>query len=173
MASIRKSNNKLASNSVNHNKILKIPNAHKTNCRKNRNIILLFLVVIIIILGIYIFYRVFDFFSVIEKKEYYANFGVSNYVGININNTALIFGTVLPGSSSFKKVILRNDYLEDVKVQIYSIGDIKPFITASENNFILKKNESKTIEFKVYTSKNTILGNYSGKAVIIIKRAWF
>ncbi len=136
--------------------------------------LIIFLIIIFLILnGFLIFYLINDFL-ILDKEEIYAEVIVSDKLGIAINDSCLIFGSVIPGgTSSTKKIILKNNYLENIKVKIISNGEINDFLKVSENNFILKPNENKTLEFVIRMPLNISKGNYNGSVFILTKRFIF
>jgi len=127
------------------------------------------LVIIIFFLIILLYTNIIDYISTYEKREVYAQIIVSNNFGIAINGTSLIFGMTVPGGSARKSIELDNNYKHDVKFKIYSKGNISDFLIISENNFILKPNEHKTLIFNIKVPRNATLGTYDGKVVFLIK----
>ena len=107
--------------------------------------------------------------GVLEKKIIPAKVIVGNIYGFDLNSSALTFGMLVPGGSSSRSLNLENKYNKEIKVNIYSEGDIKKFILVSENNFILKENEAKSISFTVSAPLDAHFGTYEGKVYIVIK----
>ena len=132
---------------------------------KKRKILL-----IIILSLILVTYLLINIFSpkLLQKEILYSEVIVSDYIGINVNNTDLIFGTIIPGGSSSKKLSIANEYNKKVKIKLYSKGDINKVISISENNFILLKNEKKEITFHINLPPQTEKTTYTGEVIIKI-----
>jgi hypothetical protein len=109
--------------------------------------------------------------GIIEKKKFYAKIIVSGeYYGIDLNSSALTFGAVMPGGSASRNIVIENKYSCDIKIETYATGNIKDFIIVSENNFVLGKDEAKTVSFIVGVPKDAAFGTYDGEIYIVIKR---
>lgn len=80
------------------------------------------------------------------------------------------FGTILPGGGGRRFITAENREKFDMLANIRVIGDIKEFLVY-ENNFIVKPNETKQINFEVFAPLNTAKGRYAGKIFLIFKRA--
>lgn len=136
---------------------------------KENILILLSLLVIIFVLGVFLFNNMIDYLSVLEKKEVYANIIVSDHYGVDVNSSALVFGMTLPGGSSVRETTLTNEHNQEVNVELFVEGDIKEFLQISENNFNLKSDESRKIFFTAFVPKDKELGTYDGKVIFVIK----
>ena len=137
---------------------------------RSRRIILITLVLIIFLLSVILYSNFIDYISILEKKETYASVNVADYIGFDVNATALKFGTISPGNSGSKKIYLENTYSYDVSIEIYVEGEIMKFLEVSDNNFILKKGDQKEVGFTVKIPKEAEYGTYEGKVVTIIKK---
>lgn len=147
-------------------------NERKNNKSKKMSkkvIFVIILVAIISLLSISLYSNLIDFISNFQKIEVYAEVIVSDYYGISINDTSIVFGILPPGGTSNKDIDLTNNYNRDVKFKIYSEGSIKDFIKVSENNFVLKPNEHKSLSFSVKIPKNISSGKYDGKVIFLVK----
>ncbi len=122
---------------------------------------------------------VYELFTVIDVKTIEMKVKLGDYVGFNLNDKYLEFGTVVPGSYAQKSIQMTNDYDFPILVQIDFIpqrdADFfinrngvmkKEWVSVSENNFILGANETKIIAFTVVPEKGMPLGNYTGLATI-------
>lgn len=138
--------------------------------KQKRNKIWLSLAALILIILISIVNISFNS-GVLEKKILPAKVIVGDMYGFDLNSSALIFGMLMPGGSSSRSINLENKYNQKIKVNIYSEGDIKKFILVSENNFILKENETKSISFSVNAPLDAHFGTYEGKVYIIITKS--
>jgi len=107
---------------------------------------------------------------VIQKKEFYSRVIVSDHPGVEINGTDLAFGMISPGGSSKKKITLNNDYDCDVKVNIYSEGEISEFIELSDNDFILLNNYEQEIIFLLKMPVGAEMKTYEGKITVVIRK---
>jgi hypothetical protein len=132
-----------------------------------------------VLIGFLLFFIIFLIFlyinferdKVIDKRVIYAKVLVGDKYGFDINGTALTFGMITPGgSSSTREIELTNKYNRDVEVEIYSDGNIKDFLRISQENFILRRNESIKIKFTVSVPLECEFGTYEGNVKVLIKR---
>lgn len=124
-----------------------------------------FLVFVCLVLLNYSLFVLFDSSLVLEKKEINAKVVVSDKIGVEVNGSALAFGTVPRGGGSIKKIMIKNDYDFEVRVNVYSEGSISEFLEVEENNFILKKDEERDLRFVVKTPSSVENGVYEGVVV--------
>jgi len=142
------------------------------NNKKTKNILILFLLfALIFILGVFLFSNLIEHISILEKQELYAEVIVSDHYGIDINSSALIFGTISPGSSATRKLTITNDHKQKTNIEIFVEGEIKEFLQVSENDFNLEINESKKIVFTAIAPRDKEFGTYEGKVIFFIKNA--
>lgn len=106
--------------------------------------------------------------SVLEKREVYASLIVSDRGGIDINSSALTFGSVVPGGSSSRKLIMKNKYDFPIYVEIVPKGDIAEFV--SSQVFILQKDEIKEIGISASVPGDARYGNYTGFISVIMRK---
>jgi len=91
-------------------------------------------------------------------------------LGVVVDPWNLNFGRIPSGKNFATRFIdLSNLKEKDAKVIFKVYGNISPFVNFSKNNFILKPNESVTVEVKFYAEKAEI-GNYAGEIDVIVKR---
>jgi len=100
---------------------------------------------------------------------------ISKYkkIGLNTNTDKLWFGKSNPGNQATRKVNMINNYDFPVAVSITLNGDIAPYISVSDNHFILKPNETKVLTYYFTSNTDTPSGNYTGTTRIIMTRAFF
>ena len=146
----------------------------KQRARKERSKILAVVLIFILTVLIGILAReLASAFSLLEIREVYAKAVVSETSGFDLNSSALIFGEVKPGGSASREIFFENKYDKSVRVRIYSTGNINELLSGFDNNFILRRNETKKVGFSVYASENAEQGLYTGKVFIEVRRHWF
>ena len=92
---------------------------------------------------------------------------VKNKIGIGLyGGEQLNFGIVPRGGASALTFNITSS--KDVNILVLKKGNIAGFITLSENNFLLRKNELKRIETSLRIPMNAEFGNYSGRLIIIL-----
>jgi hypothetical protein len=123
------------------------------------------LIILFLIIFIYFLREVFypDSF---ERKVIYAKLIVSDHTGVEINDSALAFGAVMPGGSSIKKIVFDNSGNSDVKIELYSEGDLSDFLKVSDNYFILVGKGSKEVKFVVKAPLEAEYGVYEGNVIV-------
>ena len=144
------------------------------NLEKNKKLVKIYfnyaLLVFLIILTIFLIINLISNFNILEKKEIFTSFTVSEHVGFDLNNSALTFGLVQPGHSSSREIFIENNHDVSVLVIIQSKGDISDFLIVSENSFYLNSGEEKKIDFSVILPKDLEFGKYEGEIEVIFKK---
>ena len=79
-------------------------------------------------------------------KELSVKVEVDSVIGVDVDNTALAFGKLPPGSSSTKEIIIENNKEKEVKIILKAEGPSASIIQFSENNIIMESKETKTIQ---------------------------
>ena len=96
---------------------------------------------------------------------------VSNVVGINLDDDAMHFGTLLNGGCSSRDVTIKHEYDHPVNVMISIIGDLEGWTSIEKNDFILEEGQEENVEFKICSPIDAIKDKtYTGTARIVLKR---
>lgn len=133
----------------------------------------LFLLIAAVVLSAFFAYFFYNYF-IVENIIYLDMAAkVGDHFGLNADADAIRFGMVIPGTSGERSVLISNNAAYPLSVIILKSGDIAGWVDISENNFILKKNESRQIIFWLNAPKNSDFGNYTGKVQIIFKKVLF
>lgn len=93
---------------------------------------------------------------------------IDEVVGFNVDNSSLFFGTIPPGSSSKRDIALSG--VDSSRIYLIPTGGISNWVSFSENNFILKKEESINVSVMIKAPDNAGYGEYSGKLMILFWR---
>jgi len=104
-----------------------------------------------------------------EWKELKMSLQVASRIGIDVSQTEITFGTVPPGGTVKREVIISNMNEYD-KIAHFSVeGEIKNFVKAPEDIIIGgERNVSIVVEAKV--PKDAKFGNYTGELKIFLRR---
>jgi len=94
------------------------------------------------------------------------NFSISDYIGFNLDQESLNFGTTVPGGTATRVLELVSD--RPVKVHIVVNGEVEKWIYVSENDFIL--DGKKEVGFAIKAPDETPMGNYTGKVTIFFMK---
>ncbi|MFP4112455.1 MAG: hypothetical protein ACLFUO_05640 [Candidatus Woesearchaeota archaeon] len=116
--------------------------------------------------------------SYLIMKDYYiydiviipADLEVNDYVGFNLDNDALHFGSIKNQGNSRRNITVINTYGKTSLVVIEAEGEIASWISASENSFLLEEDTSRQVEFMIETPEFVDYGNYTGNVTITFKR---
>ena len=130
-----------------------------------------FVIGICLILCIIFIAMLFYQFRSVDTKTLKIYYQVADKVGFNTNTDALYFGRGLPGSGATRTIQLNNSYSYPVMVSITLSGDITPYLSVSDNNFLLEPGELKVITYFIATPADTPYGNLTGSTTFIFKRA--
>ena len=134
--------------------------------RKNRLIVLALIIFFVSLVNLFFSVYIGEK-RVLEKRTFYMRVIVSNKTGIDLNSSAIIFGMVLPGSSSTRSLLLENKYNKDVEVDFSFDGNISEFIKVERG--IIKAGETKSLGVSVVIPKNQPYGVYEGNLTVILK----
>ena len=118
-------------------------------------------------------YFFYDYFAIENIIKLSMSARVGDHFGLNADADAIRFGMVMPGTSSERSILANNNSTYPLRVAILKSGYIADWVKLSENNFILKENESKQIIFEAAAPKDSNFGNYTGKVKIIFKKVYF
>jgi uncharacterized membrane protein len=111
------------------------------------------------------------FLAVIQEvKTLDVQLEVANRLGFNVDTDKIYFGAIPPGNSGERRAIIENKEYERSVVRLKVYGELKKWITVSENNFALKKGESKTVKVKVAIPEGAELKDYESEIIILFAR---
>lgn len=113
----------------------------------------------------------FLYLKPIDRQEIPANFFLSESPGMGHIEGELLLGAIPINQTGSRTIIVSNEYNRKILVKIKSMGEIKKNIIVSENNFYLDPKEQKSLTFTAFTNGLTEYKEYSGKIIIISKRA--
>lgn len=128
---------------------------------------------VVLIIGILFLIFLFNsFFLTLDEKSVEVSFEVSNISGIDLNESSLEFGKIIPGSSSTRNLIIGNNYPYPIFVKISSFGNISDFISFEDEVYI-GEGYSYPIAVSVQIPKGQEYGKYTGYIKVLIKRKIF
>ena len=107
---------------------------------------------------------------VLETKEIYASISISRTTGVNVDNTALTFGNIMPGTSANRNLIFTNQYGFPLKLEIKAEGNISGFLSF-ERDVYVEINETKEIGINAVVPAGERYADYSGKIIVKVKKA--
>jgi len=124
------------------------------------------LVVCSVIIIYFIISIIFSFKNVDSVQTLDVNLKIGDYVGFNLDQESLNFGTIPPGSGSFRAITLKSD--KPLEVHVSFEGDTAKWMNVSKNDFILDGVED--LSFNIQVPNDVVLGDYTGKTVILFTR---
>ena len=105
----------------------------------------------------------------LEKYDLYARLSIGGVTGLDVNSTALIFGRIIYGSNSEKKMILENTYNFPVVYSFEIEGNISDFLIF-DREVHLGAGENKTISISTITFSDEEYGDYEGFLKVVVKK---
>ena len=110
--------------------------------------------------------------SIIKTDEIYTDLIISEKkVGsFAIDKNNIRFGRMASGNIAEREFDVLTDV--DIFVIIKVTGSIGPFVSISDNKFLITQNETKRIKLTAYTPEGTPEGNYSGYVVVYYHKPW-
>ena len=128
--------------------------------RKNKITLSIVFVAAIIILSI-------TLNAPLHKEIIQTKFIAGERSGFDLERGRLNFGSIAPGAFVERQITIENTYEHPIITKIKSSGAISPHIIVSENNFILKPEESRNITFSCFPERGLEFGEYPGEIEII------
>lgn len=139
----------------------------KIKKRINKSRLIIILIIVFLITATLAQFLYFYLNGTKQKQVYDMKVQVADYVGFSTDTYEMNFGAVTPGGGSKKNLDISAD--EPTRVDIILEGELAPWVSVSENNFVFEG--SKTIIFSLVVPEDAEYGGYSGKAIIIFKKA--
>ncbi len=129
------------------------------------------LLLILVFLTIAVVSLIYSFVIIVDVKEIEMRVTVkSNRVGINLDTDKLWFGMISPGSSASREIELTNNRDYMLQAILKTSGELKEYVSLSENPALIKPKELKKIKVTLSLPKDMAYGNYTGNLRIIFKR---
>lgn len=136
---------------------------------KTQQLVMIMLIIVIASIGATM--MAYSFYKVVGKTSMKYDFKVDDYVGFNVANDYIHFGTMPPGgASSTRHMDISNDNDFPVIIEVITAGDYAEFVYSSENFIELQPGEQKRINLRAFPPDNASFGNYSGYMHFIYKR---
>lgn len=131
----------------------------------------LLLILITILVSFSLTFLFYTYYIIQDVQELDMKLKIGDVVGLDTNESVISFG-IIPsiGGSSERRIILENMESKPLKVYVKKSGEIAEWTYVSEDNFILKADETKELLFTAIPPKNTKEGPYKGKAKFIFTR---
>lgn len=113
----------------------------------------------------------FVLFSVEGVYKINMDVTVQSSIAFNLDSDALHFGGGMPGTDIERAMKITNAKLYSVQVELFTQGEISPWVVTNEPKFVIGPNETRNVTFTAYIPANATYGNHTGEIVVTIKRA--
>lgn len=129
------------------------------------------LIIVIFTISIIALIISLTFLAVVQEiKTLDIQLTVANHMGFNVDTDKIYLGTVPAGNTGSRGIIVENKEYEKSVVRLKVRGELKEWITVSENNFVLKKGESKLVKVEVKVPQDAAFKDYQGRLLVIFTR---
>lgn len=125
----------------------------------NRKILFLISVIILSIVCTNLILH--HFFAPHKIIKYEMSLIVGDHVGFDLSKEAITFGMITPSGTGTRHINLNNGK-EASQIHIIASGQLTSWVSVSDNNFILKPYENKTLDIIVKVPSNAKFGEYNG-----------
>lgn len=133
------------------------------------NAILVLLIVAFTTMGLVLL--LYNTFTTIGIQDIEMNLQVKKgTIGIAVDAEKLTFGSIMPGGSATKKMRIGNDHDFPIAVSFTPLGEIKKYISVSENPALLDIGETKEIFVVAEVPSDMPYGNYTGIMRVIFTK---
>lgn len=119
------------------------------------------LIIFLIAVGLILF--VYANVKIVGYKDYDIDYTVGDYVGINLDEDAIHFGTAHKGTTHRRYMKISTDRDVFVKIILYDIE----YIIIEEADFLLHSGETKNVPLLLNLPLNAEDGHYSGKLKVV------
>ncbi len=132
---------------------------------------LLILLSIAVLFTIAIIEFIYFFYAIEYVKTYELFLRVDDRIGLNVDveSSRIDLGIVPPGGSVKREFAIANNGTKPLAGGITVRGDLAKFISA-ERDFIIGGNEIKRVSLIASVPRDTQIGNYTGKMILVVKR---
>ncbi|MBU2589537.1 MAG: hypothetical protein KKA65_01105 [Nanoarchaeota archaeon] len=111
------------------------------------------------------------YYYTLEIRTIDIDFKVGDRIGINLDTDKLWFGTVKPGASATRSIIISNDFDFPISIKFLVKGELEDNIAFSENNVIINSKKNKEIRVTANAPRGMSFGNYSSTMKVVLRRA--
>ena len=94
---------------------------------------------------------------------------VGDYVGFNVDTDAIYFGVINKSGSGSRIIDIKNTDVPYM-VNIESYGELAKWVYVSENNFLIRPYENKSLKVTVLVPPDAAYGNYAGLLKVILRK---
>lgn len=104
--------------------------------------------------------------EVIDQRVYYARIQISDIYGVDVNSTALIFGSIPSGTRSRRYLDINNTHDFSLEVQVNPLGDMAKFI--DRHKVIIGPRLSERIAIEAVSPEGMPHGIYEGSVEVTL-----
>ena len=122
----------------------------------------------VILIAVAILYVILSVPDLAEKQEVDMYLTVGEHVGINVDQTAIWFGTVPPGGTSQRPITLANGDNFKKNVHFEAVGNISSWISLPEDA-VIGASSMLNLTIGASVPEDADFGNYTGKLVIFFE----
>lgn len=129
------------------------------------------IVVVIIILPCLIFLKAVLWYAVssdsgdVRYAEFDAYLTIGNHTGFDVNTSSLYYGTLMPGQSETRYILLQSTDKTISKFTVVAEGNLSSWMIFERDYFVIA-GQNATANITVNVPGDASLGNYSGKIKI-------
>src|SRR3989338_2356040 len=102
----------------------------------------------------------------VDLKVLEATINVGGYLGFNIDDDKLYFGTINSGGTARREIEVYNVKCSSCFVVIKTDGPLSKLIATSDNKFKISMGEKRLVNITVSVPKSAVEGNYNGTVKI-------
>ena len=97
-------------------------------------------------------------------------FVTHDVAGFDVNTTVITFGSIVPGGTSTRSLMVNNSYPFPIKVEPEADGSIEKILHFEP--LVIEPYQSSQFYFTVYADSIDSIGNYTGNIMIRLLRAF-
>lgn len=135
--------------------------ANKKEKKMNKKLII---ILVFILFVLFIFY---DNLKLIKQYEIPIVIKVTKNIGIIVDTDKLYY-TTNPGGYATRSILLQNNYPKNIIIELKT-KQLSNWITIQNQKFMLKYNETRSIDIVINPPSKTKIGDYNSTLIINIK----
>jgi len=120
--------------------------------------------IVLLVAGIVLNATTFMIPTSVQEFDMYLT--VDNYIGVNIDTSALFFGVIRPGGQGMRSLNITNHGNATTRVELQASGEMSDIVYVSSNSFSLAPGTNQTVNVTAAVPIDMPYGNYTGKLII-------
>lgn len=134
---------------------------------------LIVILLCVMLLSISATIALYSFYIIEDKKVVLMDVVISDHPGFNLDADAMHFGMMVSPGRIERAINVSHASDHPLKIDIAFSGDMKEWVYAEENGFILEPNVKVPVNIVLNVPEGVEMGDYDGYIIVYFKRVLF